>query len=207
MYINYLESVVPSGGPTRLQSTSINSTSLLFSWHAPNADFVNGLILQEYHIQVIDYSTGIQLNYTTDNTHLLLNNLRPNHQYTFRVAAYTNGRGPFSQLTAIILNQHSPTGMFDSVIVVAKLMKFGLCLYIDTIAIEDTRNSSVTNIQHQNQGPLTLTASILGLVCFILLIVVIVAGVFISYRLCKRDKKATRYHVDYTDNHARYCVL
>lgn len=50
------------------------------------------------------------MDYTTDRTHLLLNNLYPNHQYTFRVAAYTNERGPFSQLTAETLDQQSPTG-------------------------------------------------------------------------------------------------
>ena len=169
-----------------LQSTSINSTTLLFSWHAPNTDYANG-ILQEYHIQVIDNNTGVQINYTTDNTHLLLNNLRPNHQYTLRVAAYTTGRGPFSQLTAITLNQHSPTGMIDSEFIAAKLVNF-----VSIVIEEDTQVIS------QNQGPLTLTASILGLVCFILLIVVIVPGVYISYnRLCKRDKKITRYSVSF----------
>ena len=92
--------------PTRLQSTSINSTTLLLSWHAPNADNVNG-----YHIQVFDNGTGARTTYITDNTHLLLNHLQPNHQYTFGVAAaYADGRGPliFSQLTAATLGQHSP---------------------------------------------------------------------------------------------------
>ena len=50
------------------------------------------------------------MDYTTDHTHLLLNNLYPDHQYTLRVAAYTNERGPFSQLTAETLDQQSPTG-------------------------------------------------------------------------------------------------
>ena len=101
----------PDGAPTQLQSTLINSTTILLSWNAPNADYING-ILRGYHIDVIDNSTGIQMNYTTDNTHLLLNNLLPNHQYTLRVAAHTlsNGRGPFSQLTASTLTGlHTPT--------------------------------------------------------------------------------------------------
>ena len=51
------------------------------------------------------------MDYTTDRTHLLLNNLYPDHQYTLRVAAYTNDQiGPFSQLTAETLGQQSPTG-------------------------------------------------------------------------------------------------
>ena len=56
------------------------------------------------------------------------------------------------------------------------------------IAIEEDTHTS-----HQNQGPLMVTASMLGLVSFILLVVAIVAGIYISYRLCKRDKKVTRY--------------
>ena len=51
------------------------------------------------------------MDYTTDRTHLLLNNLYPNHQYTFRVAAYTNERGSFSQLTVETLGQQSPIGV------------------------------------------------------------------------------------------------
>ena len=102
------DSTAPSGAPTQLQSTLINSTTILLSWNAPNAEYANG-ILRGYQIEIIDNSTGTQRNYITDNTHLLLNNLQPIHQYTFRVAAHTNGRGPFSQLTAFTLNDsHTP---------------------------------------------------------------------------------------------------
>ena len=48
-------------------------------------------------------------------------------------------------------------------------------------------------VVEEDQGPLMVTASMLGLVSFILLVVAIVAGIYISYRLCKRDKKVTRY--------------
>ena len=96
----------PNGAPTWLQTTLINSTTILFSWNAPNSEFLRG-----YQVQIIDNTTGIQKDYTTENTHLLLNNLLPNHQYIFRVAAYTNERGPFSQLTAATFaGQPSPTG-------------------------------------------------------------------------------------------------
>ena len=56
------------------------------------------------------------------------------------------------------------------------------------VAIEEDTHTS-----YQNQGPLMATASMLGLVSFILLVVAIVAGIYISYRSCKRDKKVTRY--------------
>ena len=60
------------------------------------------------------------------------------------------------------------------------------------IAIEeDTQNSHTCTVQ-QNQVPLIATGSMLGLVTFILLMVVIVAGIYVSYRVCKHDKKDIR---------------
>ena len=106
----------PNGAPTWLQTTLINSTTILFSWNTPSTEFLRG-----YQVQIIDNSTGIQMDYTTDSSHLLLSNLYPNHQYTFRVAAYTNDRGPFSQLTAETLSQRSPTGLLILFIVTFRL--------------------------------------------------------------------------------------
>ena len=46
---------------------------------------------------------GIQTShvYTTEDTYLLINNLRPDSQYTFRVAAYAGEMGQFSQSLTI----------------------------------------------------------------------------------------------------------
>ena len=70
------------------------------------------------------------------------------------------------------------------------------CMYVHiytSIAVEG--DGSIQNsCQHQNQSPMMVTASMLGLVSFILLLVALVAGIYISYRLCdKHDRKATRY--------------
>ena len=96
-------STVPSGAPTRLRSILINSTTVLLSWHAPYAEYTNGILQEYYHILIIDNITGDQIHYNTEDTHLLVDSLQPNHQYTFRVAAYTSGRGPFSQPITVTL--------------------------------------------------------------------------------------------------------
>ena len=103
----FIALAVPGGAPTRLQSTLINSTTMLLSWHAPIAEYAANEVIQGYHVQILDSNTGSheQMNYTTENTHLLLTNLQPNHHYTFKVAAYGNRRGPFAQLTAKTLGQ------------------------------------------------------------------------------------------------------
>ena len=63
-------------------------------------------------------------------------------------------------------------------------------LFFKTIE-QDT--SFIINTESHNQVPLMVTASLLGLVSLFLLVVAIVAGIYISYRLCKRDKKVVRY--------------
>jgi beta-lactamase regulating signal transducer with metallopeptidase domain len=64
---------------------------------------------------------------------------------------------------------------------------------INYSSVINTEISSI-NIQHQNQVPLMVISSLLGL---LLLVVAIIAGIYISYRLCKRDKKIVRYNQEY----------
>ena len=94
--------IVPSGVPTRLQTTAINSTTLLLSWHVPDGESTNG-ILRRYHVEVTDNTSNIQSIYIADDTHLLITGLQLNHRYTFRVAAYTSSRGPYSLPVSTIL--------------------------------------------------------------------------------------------------------
>jgi hypothetical protein len=96
---------VPSGVPTRLMTFSIDSTSVLVSWHAPDADEScdSSGLLRQYYIEITDDSSGDRSFHIADDTHLLLDSLQPRHQYTFRVAAYTNEKGPFSEPISITL--------------------------------------------------------------------------------------------------------
>ena len=94
---------VPSGVPTRLKTVSINSVSVLVSWHAPDADEYSNGVLRQYYIEITDNSSSQISFYISDDTHLLLDSLQPGHQYTFRVAAYTTEKGPFSQPISVTL--------------------------------------------------------------------------------------------------------
>ena len=100
MFIAYLY----NGTPTRVQALLLNETSLLLSWHSPDALHTNGII-EEYHVQVTyhDVDTSVQTNrvYATEDTYLLINDISPGSQYTFRVAAYVGERGQFSQSLTI----------------------------------------------------------------------------------------------------------
>ena len=92
-YIAYPYNAVP----TRFKSRFFNSSSLLLSWHSPDALYTSVIhVIEEYHIEVIDGGTGDQHIYTTEDTYLLIDSLKPNRQYTFRVAAFAGERGQFS---------------------------------------------------------------------------------------------------------------
>ena len=94
---------MPSGVPTRLMIFSIDSMSVLLSWHTPDADEYSNGVLRQYYIEITDNSSSQMSFYISDNTHLLVGRLQPGHQYTFQVAAYTTEKGPFSEPISITL--------------------------------------------------------------------------------------------------------
>ena len=94
---------VPSGVPTRLMTVSIDSTSVLVSWHAPDADEYSNGVLRQYYVETTDESSGEMNFHVADDAYLLLDSLQPGHQYTFRAAAYTTEKGPFSEPISITL--------------------------------------------------------------------------------------------------------
>ena len=99
--------VAPTAPPTNIEAHQLNSTSVFLLWRPPLAEYRNGVI-QSYYVKFIEVnSTEADFQYTTQDQHLLIDNLHPDVMYTCRVAAYTVGRGPYSELFMIILNSES----------------------------------------------------------------------------------------------------
>ena len=101
---------MPSGVPSRLTTFAIGSTSVLLSWHAPDADEYSNGVLRQYYIEMTDDSSSERSFHVADATHLLFDNLQPGHMYTFRVASYASEKGPFSEPTSITLPSLQGTG-------------------------------------------------------------------------------------------------
>ena len=102
----------PTSAPTNIEAHQLNSTSVLISWRSPLAQYRNGII-RGYYIYVEFTPVNISetsFQYTTQDQHLLIDNLKPNVMYACGVAAYTVGRGPFSEPLTIVLN--SENGMY-----------------------------------------------------------------------------------------------
>lgn len=104
----------------------MDTKTLLLFWSAADASHVHALctatctnmtsivssnrIIQGYDVEITDGGTGDQTSYTTYDKHLLLGNLKPHNQYTFRVAMYcATNTGPYSQPITVILNSTKGT--------------------------------------------------------------------------------------------------
>ena len=93
--------------PIDTEAYQLNFTSIFLSWRPPLAQYQNGII-RGYHVEfTLVNSTEALFQYTTQDQHLLIDDLEPDVMYACGVAAYTIGRGPFSEPLVIVLNSES----------------------------------------------------------------------------------------------------
>ena len=90
---------VPSSSPQALNSTSIDSSTLLLMWAPPIADDINGII-QHYNVTVTDTETDtIASTIITTSTSISISGLHPFYVYEWSVFAVTIGPGPSATMT------------------------------------------------------------------------------------------------------------
>ncbi len=92
----------PSSHPKNLKGYPINSTHIYLNWNPPHIDEING-ILRQYKINVVEDSTGIGFQYTTEasTTEITLGPFHPDYRYHCTVTAYTVKEGPHTNILAI----------------------------------------------------------------------------------------------------------
>ena len=99
---------VPSGPPTSVSASAINSTALLASWMPPQRSQQNGIIRQ-YRINLTESETGVITYYTVQNSlQTTLTDLHPYYNYQVTVAAITIGLGPYSTEATVQLPEAGP---------------------------------------------------------------------------------------------------
>ena len=105
----------PTAAPIDTETYQLNSTSVFLLWRPPLAQYQNGIIRGYFIEFTLVNSTEAWFQYTTQDQHLLIiDNLEPNTMYVCRVAAYTIGRGPFSEPLMIVLNSESGMSKFNA---------------------------------------------------------------------------------------------
>ena len=83
-----------------IQSSTVTSTMVEISWDSLLSEDENGIV-RNYLINVTEIQTGNMFQTTSPDESAVLDNLHPAYEYTFRIAAYTIGSGPYSTVFTI----------------------------------------------------------------------------------------------------------
>ena len=114
MYINF--STAPSSPPLSLMGSSQSSTIIDLSWDPPPAIDING-VLQYYSIRVIESETSRSWSFVHVEPEITVGSLHPYYNYDCKVAAYTVGLGPYTNITLVQTHEagvplYSPSFIF-----------------------------------------------------------------------------------------------
>ena len=86
-------SIVPSGPPRNLATTTVTSRSISLTWDPPTAANQNGNI-RSYIIIMTVLETQETIQLMSNSTEIDLEMLRPYYTYSFVISAVTIGPGP-----------------------------------------------------------------------------------------------------------------
>ena len=78
--------------------------TLLLSWNELQEDQANGVV-KYYIVKVFVSESDEHFEYTSQDTHLIVNSTHPYYTYSVRVAAYTIGTGPYTDEVTVVTPQ------------------------------------------------------------------------------------------------------
>ena len=96
----YSSCTVPASAPVNIESSTVTSTMVEISWDPLPSEDENGIV-RHYLINVTEIQTGNTFQTTSSDESAMLSNLHPAYEYTFRIAVYTIGSGPYSTVFTI----------------------------------------------------------------------------------------------------------
>jgi receptor-type tyrosine-protein phosphatase Q len=88
---------------------SHSSTLVTFEWSPPPTREVNGFV-RYYTVQLRERQSGREWDFIAVDSHINIGSLHPYYHYDFTVAAYTIGRGPFSNVYTVLTDENVPSG-------------------------------------------------------------------------------------------------
>ena len=96
--------VAPGSPPLHFGGVALNSTSIHLTWDQPHPTQQNGII-QFYLINLTELESGMQSQYTINQTQITIYNLYPFYTYTVTVAAVTVSMGPHTEIVTVTTHQ------------------------------------------------------------------------------------------------------
>lgn len=86
---------VPMSAPIEIHSSSLDSRTLLLNWSPPPIGNRNGVI-RMYYVNLTEEETGREFHFETELVNLTQTSLHPFYHYSWIIAAFTVGIGPYS---------------------------------------------------------------------------------------------------------------
>ena len=98
-------SVVPSGPPLNIKTTSRTTSSLSLTWDPPEKDKQNGVIISYTACVSHSQNSSCFEIFTTSKREWIVRNLKPSTKYYVRVlASNEDGNGPYSESKGFFTN-------------------------------------------------------------------------------------------------------
>uniref|UniRef100_A0A1X7VJK8 Fibronectin type-III domain-containing protein n=2 Tax=Amphimedon queenslandica TaxID=400682 RepID=A0A1X7VJK8_AMPQE len=101
----------PSSAPVDIKFIFINSRTLFIQWGLIPLSDRNGIII---YYEVLVTTKEETYTYKTCDRNITIDSLQPSTTYNVSVAAFTNGRGPFSEPISITMPDDVPSGIPQS---------------------------------------------------------------------------------------------
>lgn len=95
---------VPIGSPQEITASVVTSTTLTLTWSPPQFEETNGII-RYYHVHIVEAETGRVFQLTSNTTSIYVYELHPFYTYQCRIAAFTVGLGPYSNMFTVQLTE------------------------------------------------------------------------------------------------------
>lgn len=104
--------IAPSGSPLNISVTSVSSTVISVTWDPPAMYHQNGII-RGYFVQIQSYeSNTLDVYNVTNDTEIIVTELKPYSMYYVSVAAYTIQIGPYSEPNLVHLPEAGIVAVF-----------------------------------------------------------------------------------------------
>ena len=102
--LSYFFFIAPDSAPLHPNGVALSSTSIYITWDPPDLDDHNGVI-REYRINVTESETLYFNQHTTNQTKIVISDLKPYHTYHCYVAAVTVDQGPFTSKVTVVTEE------------------------------------------------------------------------------------------------------
>ena len=95
---------MPDSAPLHASGISLGPSSIHITWDPPAVEDHNGVI-REYRVNVTQIATQYYTQLVTNQTQIIIENLKPYHIYHCYVSAITIDEGPYTTAVTVLTDE------------------------------------------------------------------------------------------------------